>query len=541
MGAGLGGHVVVAADLVERWRDLGPTLWLLAAAAAVAWFAIFGVLAMLSAPRRVEPGPETLDLPGTEPPAVVNLVTGDWDLGHEAVPATLLDLAACGRVAIDQVGDSTLVRVRADRPGDDRLTGYERMVLDHVRSLARHTADGAVPAEALTTGPGSDAKRWWRRFRTEVHEDARARGLSRSRWSGLQHVILIAAAAAVAVLVGLAGSTLGDDPERTDDDPLGTLVGFSAVSFGGLVALVEVVSGERDTPQGRASAARWLGLRELLSTNLLFAEQPPAGVAIWNRHLAHGAALGLAHGAVRALPLGAESDRVAWSPVTGRWRVVRISYPLLNPPGYGRHPALVIFFGVVHLGVAAVLTGTSTLALGTMTDASTDAPVALQAMAVLVVAVTGAVAARGGWMVYAGLADLFGGRRTAVGRVLRHRVRGNGDSTRWYVAVDDGMSDRILAWRFFSAVTAPQGATIRAQVSRRVGHVRDLEVLPGQTAAPAVPAPPATATDTAPPATAPTAPATPPATAPTAPTAPAGPLGTAREASDPEISAGGTA
>jgi predicted membrane protein DUF2207 len=450
-------------------------LWLVAGAGALVWFVVLGVVAALTEPRRVEPGPATLELGGPEPPAVVNLVTGDWDLGHEAVPATLLDLAARKHLAVDQVGDDTLVRVRN---GDGQLTAYEQMVLDHVTSLARHTSDGVVPANALTTGPGDDSKRWWRRFRKQVHADARDRGLSRSRFSPTLRTVLLALAALVAVGVAIAASSLPDNPDNPDDQddgPVGAMLAFGVVTFGGLAALVTVVDGERDTPAGRDSAARWLGLREQLAHDTLFADQPPAAVAIWDRHLAYGAAFGLAHGAVRALPLGAESDRVAWSPVGGRWRVVRIRYPWLHPPGWGRHPALVALFGPMNLAGGAVLGAVAGEVLGNEQLQTTAAKQATQAAAGVVAVIAAALIARGGWMTYAGLADLVQGRRAVEGRVLRCRTRGDDDNRRWYVAVDDGTTDRIRAWRFRHAPQVPQGATVTAEVSPRTGHVRDLQ------------------------------------------------------------------
>jgi hypothetical protein len=469
--------VGVGAELVEQWRDMGPTLWVVAGGAALAWFVLLGVMAALTEPRRVDPGPATLELGGPEPPAVVNLVTGDWDLGHEVVPATLLDLAARKHLAVDQLGDDTLVRL-ARGDNDDQLTGYERMVLDHVTALARHTGDGVVPANALTTGPGDHSKRWWRRFRKQVHDDARARGLSRARWSAAQRTLLVGTAALVALGVALAASSLPDNPDDEDDNPIGAMIGMGVVSFGGLAALVQAADGERDTPDGRASAARWLGLREQLADDTLFADQPPAAVAIWDRHLAYGAALGLAHGAVRALPLGAESDRVAWSPVGGRWRVVRIRYPWLHPPGWGWHPALVSLFGLMNLAGGAGLATAAAEVLGNEQLQTTAAKQATQAAAGVVAVIATALIARGGWMAYAGVADLVQGRRTVEGRVLRYRVKGDDENRRWYVAVDDGTTDRVRAWRFRKAVTAPQGATITAEVSPRTNHVRDLQVVP---------------------------------------------------------------
>src|SRR5262249_11655763 len=85
---------------------------------------------------------------GATPPACVNLVTTDWDLERDAVPGTLVDLAARHYVDIDMVGDDTFVQVRS-RGGRGALTGYEEMVLDHVRDLAGSTPEGRVPAQAL--------------------------------------------------------------------------------------------------------------------------------------------------------------------------------------------------------------------------------------------------------------------------------------------------------------------------------------------------------------------------------------------------------
>ncbi|HEX8803735.1 MAG TPA: hypothetical protein VF743_06065, partial [Acidimicrobiales bacterium] len=267
--SGASGGLLLASDLVERWRDTGPTLWVVAGAAAALWLVLLGAAAAVSQSRRVRAAAETLELGGPEPPAVVNLVTNDWQLGREAVPATLLDLAARGRLAVEQTGDRTTIRVREVRPGsrrptDDRLTGYERMVLDHVRSLARGTADGTVPAEALTTGPDADSAGWWSRFTRAVVGDARDRGLSRPRWSPAVRALLVGAAVVVAFAVALAASTLRDDPDDPDDNPLSAAIGFGVVTFVVLSGAAAAVKGERDTPAGREAAARWLGLREAL-------------------------------------------------------------------------------------------------------------------------------------------------------------------------------------------------------------------------------------------------------------------------------------
>jgi hypothetical protein len=153
---------------------------------AALWLGALGLLAAWHDPRRVRPSAAMLELQGPETPAVVNLLVTDWDLGHEAVPATLIDLAAKRFVDIDMVGDSTFVSVRRRGTADPaKLTRYESMVLGHIWDLAERTEDGRIPAEALTTGPEHSAKRWWKNFHSSVIDDARERGLSRPRWPAI--------------------------------------------------------------------------------------------------------------------------------------------------------------------------------------------------------------------------------------------------------------------------------------------------------------------------------------------------------------------
>jgi hypothetical protein len=494
---------LVAAGLVDRWRDMALELWLAAGGIALAWALLLGLCMAWTDPRKVDPGPATLDLGGPEPPAIVNLLANDWRLEDESMPATLLDLAARKHVAIEQVGDRTFVRVPSTPPAagtrTDTLTPYEDMVLDHVRGLAGQGGDGMVPAEALTTGPDAQAKGWWKTYRTAVERDARDRGLARKRWSPAVHTLLVATALVVAGALGLAVSAL---PEDDDDDsnPVGAALGLAVVSWGGLVGAVEGAGRrQRDTPAGREVAARWLGLREMLAQNPLFAEQPPAGVAIWDRHIAHGAALGVAHGAVAALPLGAESDTTAWSAVGGRWRVVHIRYPSLVPPGYGRHPLRAAAVGLFQLAIAGTV-------LSKLLPALLAAPGDLEAEGVEVageeafllgvqVLVTGigAIAvlatARAAWMSGAGVLDLVGGRRTVQGRVLRFRTKGSDDRTRSYMAVDDGTAHRVRAWCFHRGRGGNQGSWVRAEVTRHLQHVKDLTTVeapegPGGTSGP---------------------------------------------------------
>ena len=58
---------------------------------------------------------------------------------------------------------------------------------------------------------------------------------------------------------------------------------------------------------------------------------------------------GFASGASRPLPMGVESDTHAWSAYSGRWRPVRISYPRVWPPGWGKDPMRAVAASLVVL------------------------------------------------------------------------------------------------------------------------------------------------------------------------------------------------
>jgi hypothetical protein len=236
-------------------------------------------------------------------------------------------------VDLEQYGPGrTVCRIR--RTSGEGLEAYERMVLDHVAGLA---VDGVVPAEALTTGPQDQSSRWWRAFQRAVVGDARERGLTRDRWSGSAKAFLRAAALVPAGLgVMYANAAGGLD--------FGT-IGAGLVIWVVLTAAIKLFGEQRDTPAGAEAAARWLGVRDYLGRNEVFPTLPPASVAIWDRYLGYGAALGVATAAVHALPMGAEDDHRAWSAFGGRWRVVKVRYPRLGF-AWSRKPPFAFLVGL---------------------------------------------------------------------------------------------------------------------------------------------------------------------------------------------------
>lgn len=451
-----------------------------AAATLALWLALFGVLAVASRARLPDAAPAAQDLPGPEPPAVVGFLVNRWELGRETVPATLLDLATKGAVAIDQVApDRFVCRVRSAVPAG--LTAYEEQVLDHVRGLA---SDGVVPCEALTTGPEAQSKGWWDRFRKAVVADARDRGLSRGRWSrsalvalGAVAVAPAALAAAAIVIAPSSSSRASSSSSSSNDDPVGAFIGVAVLGWGALLSVPYSLRAERDTAAGRAAAARWLGLRRYLAEDEAFDQAPPASVAIWDRYLAYGAAMGVAAGAVRALPLGSESDRSAWSAYGGRWHVVRVRYPERIPPGWGKHPLAAAAQGLAVLaGAALVGYGVARALAGGVGDALRSSQtsgwhgyaLAGAAAFAVVVAVAALYVVRSAVLVALAVPDLFT-RSHVEGIVIRMRAG--------YLALDDGVHARVRAWRVEPAKLAgvARGTVVRATVSPRLGHVYRLE------------------------------------------------------------------
>lgn len=477
---GEGDEVFVPADWAEPWWDLGPGMrWAAAAAVVGVWFLLFVVISLRVRPRRVRAGLGIVRLPSDEPPAVVDLITNSWVPEHEAVPATLLDLAARGYVSIHQVGEMASVHVPEKRPeGGGSMTSYEGMVLLHVEDLAAKTPDRVVPAGALSTGPDDKAKKWWKRFRSAVEADAVARGLAQKRWSGGAKGFLILTSLIPSVAIGMAlswavyGDTSVHD-DMSDAGRLGAGLLYAFIAWIGFIVFVATRRGVKDTSVGRQIAEQWMGLRQVLASDPTFTEHEPAGVSVWGRKLAYGAALGLAHGAVHGLPLGAENDKEIWSSHGGSWRVVHVRYPRWYNMAAGQAPWAAILLGLLMMVVGIM----PALQFGAFFGDDILSGGALMGMGVLFMPLI--LMGLGGFFgLVLGISDLISPKRTVQGTVLRIQRKGSGKSQRWYVVVDDGMSSHITAWKFshFSGGYT-EGAVVRARVTRWLRHVSHVEVI----------------------------------------------------------------
>lgn len=431
------------------------------------WLLAYLILTIRTRSPAVPPAPASPEL-GPEPPAIVNLLANRWRLNADAAEATLLDLAARGFLELQQVGaDPVTTTIQLRQTDADQLLPYERRVLERVRQLA---VDGVVPVTALTFRDRRRADAWERQLRKEIVADARARGLSRSRFSTSAQAAL-STAAGVSAFVPALFLVLQNRVEAP------ALVAGVVIMVALAAAVTKLTQSERDTPAGRSAAARWLGVRDWLRGHEEFAELPPASVTVWDRYLAHGAALGVTRTTSAVLDLGMGDDRLVWSSHGGHWRRVRIRYPRLRAH-YGKSVPGLLVQTVAMCGAAAILTLLGSIFSGLRTDFDVPAPARLAGWAALTVAALLVLYSL--YAVVRGLVDLAQ-VRTVAGEVLWvkvarvHSSKGSrkGRPYLYHLAIDDGGSDTTTAWGI-----PPRGASelhpgdiVRVQVrpwSRRV-------------------------------------------------------------------------
>jgi hypothetical protein len=444
------------------------------------WYLVVLLISVATRPRDLRPGPPTPDL-GAEPPAVVNLLVTRCELTAEAADATLLDLAARRILEVFQPGDDPaglLVRVRMARP--DGLTRFERRVFDRVSEVAgdRFTPLAEVTRQYADGGPG-----WYKHLRTEVIEDAAARGLVRVRRLGSPVILLC-------VLTGMALACLGiiplvptaQHPDTVQDAiGFGSMAGwFCAAPVIGLVLIFVALphlSGARYTPAGQAAGQRWLGVAGWLAAHEDLADLPPAAVAVWDRYLAYGVALGVNPVASGALDLRVGRVLRVRSRYTGTARTVGVRYPW-DPMAYTQAGVRLAW----SLGVLLCWAAFWLFAARRM----------------------GAWPAGARWPLYVfgGLATLRAGYKvvrsivakaapvTVTGQVLAaHPYRLHvGSAPRWYqLVVDDGEHDRTRPWLVSAGRVqgAGPGDVVRIRAQRWTRYVLDLDVLYRRTAPPA--------------------------------------------------------
>jgi hypothetical protein len=459
--------------------DRSLTVDVLAIAAAAAWLLVFGWCSVLTSRPALragtaDPGPRL----SPERPALVNLSVTRCRLNGAAYPATILDLAAGGYLAISEPVPGRLwCDVPASCPPGTGLARSERLVLAGARALA---GGRGAPFEALAESCASDVRGRWYPFERAVRAEGRRAGIIRPRLSAAARLLLyigagIVGAAAFAAVYGRAHPGLWA-PTVT------AFLAFAVLAFWAR----SVGRQDRLTAQGAALgawAARAAGdmTAENMTAGGRLAGLAPAGLGQLAWAVAAGApvqipgatpglATGVRPGRGRAGAMtgisgqftGTPRPSAAWSSFGGHWRLVRI-----GPASFMRmHPA----FWLVLAAWLALMAYVSSLLPG---------PVGLLVPAGL--AVGSLAAAVGGAR---GLAARLARPTEAsfqaqvIARWLEHSGTNNDDSYISCIAVDDGER----SWSFDISREAfaqlALGDTVAVRASPRSGKL--LGLMPAQ-------------------------------------------------------------
>jgi hypothetical protein len=429
-------------------------------------------------PRLPRAGPETSEL-GPEPPAVANMLVHAWYVTAEAVPATLVDLAARRIVGLEEVGpDRFVVRTHAGERGSE-LTPYEDQVLRFVES---HATGGSAPVEVLGLGT-DDGASWLAQFSGAVVKDAEGRGLARRGW---QRAELLALGVGLALALGLLASALAlahvgntRGPRSSHDHAAAWFI-LAGVVWLALMASSTRLRSVRATPAGRAECARWLGVRAHLDHDQRFTEETPASVVIWGRALAYAVALGTNRAATAALPIGPDDPDHAWSRTSGTWRRLRVRYP--RRFGAGEVPRRVLVNGlgrlVLWLVVAViVLPFVVTLLWRVAHDVlSHEGDLAVLAVFAAFVAIPTCMG------IYVVVRVVDGAVRVWRGARDLHRTTViEGPVVKVYdgaFAIDDGSTSELVALRAPDGQEPRFADRVRAEVTPALHHVDNITVLP---------------------------------------------------------------
>lgn len=346
------------------------------------------------------------------------------------------------------------------------LESYAQIVYDHVR---REAVNGAVVAQALTTGAKGAAGTWWSGFQKLVQQDAQARGFTQDRWSkpmwSSQRLIGFAAGGMLVLVgarAGLFEATL-------------ILVLIVALSLHG--ALVAIFGEHILNENGRASASHWLGVRRYLEENGGFDDDTPGAVEIWERYLAYAAAMGLANKAIRALPMGAEDDEKAWSAYGGDWREVRVAYPRFRII-WGRSPLGAMFTAIIIGALGGGLIWLSLQVRDSLdTYAASDEVIHWIRIGTIIAIGVGALVLV--WGVRTLLLSVTGltTRLDVQGEIIRRRAFTSDKKVTYFLALDDGKAARVRAWRVQSGTYHQwsEGSVVKAHITPRLGYVFKME------------------------------------------------------------------
>jgi hypothetical protein len=453
---------------------------MLTIAAAAAWLLVFGWCVVVTGRPALRVG--TAD-PGRGPapakPALVNLAVTRCRLNGAAYPATILDLAAGGYLAITgRAAGQLWCDLPASSPVEAGLARSERLVLAGVRALA---AGHGAPFEALAESCASDVRGRWDPFERAVRAEGKRAGITQPRLSAAARVMLYAGAGGVGALVFVAGGgseagvwapataaffafalpaywthSLGRQDRLT---ARGSAVGAWAARAAGKMAAAWRTPGPASAPTSA----------ELSQLAWAVAAGAPVQVPGATPGLVTGVRPGRGRAGARTgisgQLAGTPRPSAAWSSFGGEWRLVRIgqqSFPRT-------HPA----FWLVLAAWLALMAYVSSLL---------PSPAGVLIPAVLVAgsaaAILGGVRGLAAWRARPAEASFRG---QVIARWLEHRRTNDGDSYISCIAVDDGERSWSFDVRGPAFGQLALGDMVAVRASPRSGKLLSLIPAEGRT------------------------------------------------------------
>lgn len=434
--------------------------------------------------------PDPIDGDRIEAPAVVALLTNEYDVPRSAVTATALDLAARGWIRLTTSDGELVVVTRGSGQTGDSLLPFEQQVLNH---LAARAFNDVTSAGTLAASHHRLDRNWWQRFRRSVAARAEELGFSHRRYTPVE-LVPPATCAAIALIALWISARNGDDIAISESWRARALWFAVLVGIGLLVwRTVERAIGSAQTPTeaGLERTARWMGHRRRLQAripeNASVLGSPAQQVA-----LAHGAVMGVSEQVLDQLPVAPEDHRHAWSEAGGTPHIVTVRYPVR--PGYGQHPLRVLPAGLIVFLVFRWLEGflgrvADGQALESLLERVPGQIDLIERIADVLSALCWVPIIWGIWAMIAGAIDAVA-TRERVGAIVRARRPAEVISPRvasvlkpfaerdrfsTYLAVDDGRRPIVTAWLASERSAAPQGAQARVRATPLLGYVRSSE------------------------------------------------------------------
>ena len=468
----------------------------------VVYFAVYGLALLATRPAPVTPAPATEDL-GPELPAVASVCANQWEVTEDAAESTLLDLGARRILEFRQpANDPMQTTVHVVQQSPTGLTPYEQRVFDRVKGLA---VGGVVPLTALTFRDQKEAQAWSKRVASEVMSEVVDRGLARRRFNKGLVTALVILAIGCAVVATIGAASFIDLRSHNNGSRAKGALGLGFVLVLILAGFAVKDHGYRETPAGTEVAARWLGVRAWLRGHEAFGDLPPAAVAVWDRYIGYGAAVGASRVASAVIDLGMGNRKRAWSSFGGAWHRVRVHYPRFWPR-YGLGAGHLIWRGTwrTALGFGLIIFWYRVIdkATNTVAPAVTETHRVNGKNVSTVVPGNATIHDAAGWIKFGGLTlgfalAAFGvyvlvralidtTTLTITGEVVwtevwRSSSSSNSSSshpTLYYLAVDNGTGDSTKAWAARPSMCnrCTPGDTVTIKVHRWSRTVIDLTV-----------------------------------------------------------------